>query len=170
MGSGTLTRIRQEATDEINRIAALNDGRLTPEQVVETASDPDNPLHRLFDWNDSTAAHKYRLDQARALIRSVEVRITIETRTITSVAYVRDPALGADEAGYRSVVKVRDDADEARDAVVCEFQRAASALRRAKVLAEVLGLGDEVQCLMEGIGAVQRRVLDDKGREDRLDA
>ena len=170
MGNGTITRIRKEAEDEINRIAAEDDGRVTPERVVEVASDPDNPLHRLFDWNDSSAARKFRLDQARSLIRSVEVRITTETRTITSIAYIRDPSLGTDEAGYRAVCKVRDDADEAREAIVGEFQRAAAVLRRAKALAEVLGLGSEVESLMESIGAVQRRVLDDSGKADRMNA
>lgn len=58
---------------------------LTPEIVVEDASDPGSPLHTLFDWDDSSAAHKYRLVQARTLIR--RVRITHNGETVQ--AYTR---------------------------------------------------------------------------------
>ena len=49
------------------------DGNITPEAVLEQACDEHNPMHCEFTWDDSEAAHAYRLDQARSLIRSVEV-------------------------------------------------------------------------------------------------
>lgn len=49
-----------------------------PEDVVEAAKAETSPLHCFFDWNDTTAAHKYRLKQARGLLRSVEIRIIKE--------------------------------------------------------------------------------------------
>jgi hypothetical protein len=45
--------------------------RVTPELVVETAKNPKSPLHDYFDWNDKTAAEKFRLEQARLLLRSI---------------------------------------------------------------------------------------------------
>lgn len=47
--------------------------RLTPVLVLTEARDPDSPLHTLFEWNDSEAAERWRLQQARELIRSVRV-------------------------------------------------------------------------------------------------
>jgi hypothetical protein len=44
-------------------------GLLTPEVVVEEASNPDHPLHHRFDWRDDVAAHKWRLHQAGNLLR-----------------------------------------------------------------------------------------------------
>lgn len=49
------------------------DGNITPEAVLEEACNDDNPMHSEFTWDDSEAAHAYRLEQARSLIRSVEV-------------------------------------------------------------------------------------------------
>lgn len=46
-----------------------NDGILTPEAVVEAAQPKTSPLHPHFEWDNKKAAHQYRLDQARELIR-----------------------------------------------------------------------------------------------------
>lgn len=52
-------------------LQAIHDqfGSLTPELVVETASDPKHPLHDRFDWDDTVAAQKWRLEQAGQLLR-----------------------------------------------------------------------------------------------------
>ena len=50
---------------------------VTPKNVLEVARDESAELHKCFDWNDSSAAEKYRITQARDVIRSlvvVEVR------------------------------------------------------------------------------------------------
>lgn len=44
-------------------------GSLTPRIVVDVARDPEHPLHGRFEWDDSIAGEKYRLAQARELIR-----------------------------------------------------------------------------------------------------
>lgn len=49
-------------------------GRLTPLAVVEAATPEDHPLHHRFEWDDKVAGHKYRLAQARELIRIVRER------------------------------------------------------------------------------------------------
>ena len=46
---------------------------LTPETVVQTATDPDHVLHDHFDWNNESAGHNHRMWQARQLIRGVKI-------------------------------------------------------------------------------------------------
>jgi hypothetical protein len=58
--------------DELNAIMNKH-GHLTPTIVVTAAKDKKSPLHKHFEWNDTKAAAKYRLWQARQLIMSVEV-------------------------------------------------------------------------------------------------
>jgi hypothetical protein len=48
-------------------------GRLTPDVVLDEARDPTHVLHTRFCWDDGEAAERYRLGQARNLIRSVKV-------------------------------------------------------------------------------------------------
>jgi hypothetical protein len=67
-------------------------GLLTPQNVVEEAKPQDHPLHSHFEWEDSIAAHEFRIIQARQLIRRVTVtRVTpddmpMTVRTFHSVA------------------------------------------------------------------------------------
>ena len=63
----------QKIGSELQRISDQEGGRLTPVAVVEAARDPDHVLHPLFEWDNLVAAENFRLDQARALIRSVHV-------------------------------------------------------------------------------------------------
>lgn len=46
---------------------------LTPELVLADAHADASPLHAFFEWDDSLAAQKYRVDQAGNLIRSIQV-------------------------------------------------------------------------------------------------
>ena len=54
-----LTRIREQY------------GALRRSYVVDESTDPQAPCHAEFDWNDKTAAHQHRLEQAGQLIRDV---------------------------------------------------------------------------------------------------
>lgn len=75
-------------TKAVDYLLALyeRDQKLTAEQVVAEATDPTSPLHGAFEWDDQQAAHLYRLDQARLLIRKVE--ITIEERKVRRFVFL----------------------------------------------------------------------------------
>jgi hypothetical protein len=133
-----------DVTSELNRLAKKHKGRLTPEIVIEAAKDPESPLHDQFDWDDDTAAHKWRLAQARALIRGSTLIVkTGETRTLLP-AFVRDPDKPHHEQGYISTVKAKSDEDTVHAVLHEEFKRAAAILDRAKKLAAYFGMEDEV--------------------------
>ena len=46
---------------------------LQPQDLIDAAEPPDSELHDLFEWDDTIAARKWRLNQARKLIKSIEV-------------------------------------------------------------------------------------------------
>jgi hypothetical protein len=46
---------------------------LTPDLVLAEARVPSHPLHERFEWDDTVAAERWRLEQAHELIRSVRV-------------------------------------------------------------------------------------------------
>lgn len=132
-------------------------GRLTPEYVLEEAAIETSPLHGCFEWDDSVAAHKHRLDQARRLIRSVKVVVTTTTRVISTVRYGRDPQ-AAPGQGYVSVEQLRSEPDNARAFLRHEFSRAAAHLRRAEDLAEVLGLRHEVTAVRQSVEMLSKGI------------
>lgn len=144
----------------ISAIAALEtDGRITPDVVLDAARDPASALHDQFEWDDSVAAHKHRLGQARQLIRNVEVHVTINRVRTGAVAYIRDPESEHRTQGYISVRKARSDEELARQAVDAEFEAAAARLRRARDLAVVLGLADEIDLHLDGLIEFRARIM-----------
>lgn len=136
-------------TAVVEAIRSLEDthGRLTPDAVLEAARDPESPLHECFTWNDSVAAHEHRLDQARRLITSVTLQVTYNRINLDVPSYIRDPAAQPHQQGYRNVLRVRSETEMAREALVQEMARAGALLRRARQLALVLEVEDQIDAL-----------------------
>lgn len=69
---------------------------LTPAIVLMEATNPQHPLHHRFIWDDSEAACRWRLHQAQALIRSVNVVIERgDTQQMISVrAFISESEMG----------------------------------------------------------------------------
>ncbi len=83
-------------------------GTLTPQQVVERARDASSPLHGYFEWDDDTAAEKFRLMQASFLIRQCRVRVLAADGQKTAVvrAFVSLPSDRIGLGGYRQIETV----------------------------------------------------------------
>lgn len=91
----------QAAGEELERIRVNNNGRLEPQDVVVAARSEDNPLHPAFEWNDALAAEAYRVDQARYVIRSIEVVIEPEKAPKPVRAFVS--VVRGEDRSYTSV-------------------------------------------------------------------
>lgn len=61
----------QVVGDHLERIRQRHEDELTPELVVKDARREKSPLHSVFEWDDDAAAHQYRLEQARTLLRKI---------------------------------------------------------------------------------------------------
>lgn len=46
---------------------------VTPEDVLNIAKDESTELHKCFEWDDTAAAEKYRLSQARSILQMIVV-------------------------------------------------------------------------------------------------
>ena len=58
------------AANELERIFKKY-GEIAPETVVEESRAEESVLHDLFEWDDAKAAEKYRVTQARFIIRNI---------------------------------------------------------------------------------------------------
>lgn len=47
---------------------------VTPEMIVDYAQNESTELHKCFEWDDSIAAHKYRVETARRILTLIVVR------------------------------------------------------------------------------------------------
>jgi hypothetical protein len=159
---------RRRATEErvaiakplLEALRRLEDGhgRLVPEDVVEAAREPSSPLHGYFTWDDTEAAARYRLDQARTLIRSVRYERQTTTHTVRVVGYARDPDAGPREQGYRSTEKLRDDHDAAIRTLISYMAHASAVLVKAQELATALGIEASIDPVLAEVVKVRRLV------------
>ena len=91
----------QQIGEALEEIRLGNGGQLHPGAVVESARDAKSPLHSHFEWDDRKAAELHRMDQARALIRSIRV-IDDEDRVRPAFLSIR----ADDGVGYRRFADV----------------------------------------------------------------
>lgn len=95
--------------EELDAIRKKNGGLLRPEDVVKAAKNPRSPLHARFNWDDTSAAHAWRLEQARHLIRVFVTVMKTKGGNIESRMFVALSGEGA-AGGYRVLTDVLEDA------------------------------------------------------------
>lgn len=59
----------QKVADEIMELG----DSVSPDQIVNRARDENSELHKCFEWNDEKAAEKYRIVQARQIVRHLVI-------------------------------------------------------------------------------------------------
>ena len=132
-------------------------GILLPEDVIEAAKPKTSPLHNLFDWDNKSAAHKYRVEQARALIRSVRTTYITEKRSVSAVVYIHDPE---ERVGYTRLADVHSDTDKARDIIAREVKSAYAAVQRAREIARALEGEDDLHRSLQELDGMVLRILE----------
>jgi hypothetical protein len=115
--------------DILTELAQIQEqhGTLRAEDVIEFARNENTALHAEFEWDDSAAAHQYRLEQARKIIRiSVQVLPTARGN-VTVPMYV---SLTSDRiqpgGGYRRLEDVMSDTtlrQQYLEQALTEFER-----------------------------------------------
>jgi hypothetical protein len=125
---------------ELEKIRRRCGGVLRPRDVVDTARNEKNPLHDMFEWDDSVAAEAFRRHQARQIIVKVTYAPQKDAEPIqvyVSVSTDRDE----DGGGYRRHEDVR--ADDAMyqtylNDIFKEFERFKRKFEYIKALGPVL--------------------------------
>lgn len=151
------------------------DGKVTKESFLEESRPVDSPTHNMFEWNDTIAAEKYRLEQSGEIIRNIQIEvieipareIQLEIRTVTAEelrieeekkravrtrAFVNTTKSDPKHAGqYMSVDKAL--ADEEKRRIVLE-----NALYEFKRLASKYSFLNELEVVREAIENTERNI------------
>jgi len=82
-----------EAVIELERIKNLY-GELTPQTVLDASRPEDAFLHKLFNWDDASAAEHYRLQQARTILNNIELKVISngQSKQIAVYEVIKDSA------------------------------------------------------------------------------
>ena len=77
-------------------------GSVTREDFLESARSEESEMHKLFEWNDSIAAEKYRLRQASDIIHSIKITVVEEEKEpVTMKAFVIPDYTGKSAVGSK---------------------------------------------------------------------
>ena len=93
--------------DELSHLA--ESGLLKPEKVVEFAKNENTHLHGCFEWNDSKAANRYRLQQARQQISMYVMVIQSPKGPVNVRAFQSLPSDRLSGGGYRKTADILQD-------------------------------------------------------------
>jgi len=152
---------QEKSTPEtVKELKALQEqGRLHAVAVVEFAKDPDTSLHQHFEWDETEAAHQYRLEQARHLIR---IQVVIHPKDNKPIrAFVHLEKDRDDGGGYRDmqvVLKNRKLRDQLLEQALREFHSWRARYERLKTLEPIFTAAARVEeSLDNGTTATQRR-------------
>lgn len=135
-----------ELQNELRRIADDHGGTLRAEDVVEAAKDEASILHSKFKWDDTEAAHLYRLQQARQLIRVVVQFVgpaEVAQRTRVFVSLTPDRHRGGE--GYRFIADVMNDDELRRQLVIDALKELHRIEQRYGELKELAAVFEEIR-------------------------
>jgi len=147
----------EEKAAILREIAEKHGGNLDPKDVVEEAKASSHPLHDYFEWRDKIAGEQFRIDQARALIRSVRIEVKTNSAPMRAPQWVRSPANGPDQRGYVEVTRVV--ALEARLKIIRqEIDRAIGVVERLREISAALAVEAEFGAAQEALRALRGRL------------
>lgn len=122
-------------------------GTLTPDLVLNEARRRESPLHRHFEWDDSEAAHQYRIVQARELIRSIVV-ISEPAPMMEPIRVKAFTSLPSEKGrSYVSTIKALDDTELRKQLLEEALKELRSFKAKYNRLTEFVKLFQEIQDL-----------------------
>lgn len=129
--AGRKRELKQVIVDKALAKIHKKHGRITPMLVLEEARAATSPLHQFFEWRDSVAAEKYRLDQATQMVlASKMVASLVETRKSAAAVPVQSCEVRSYVAPFRGQgFTMRNTAFDDSEAMAALVERKLSVLR-----------------------------------------
>jgi hypothetical protein len=89
--------LSEKVAEELKKIEKTS-GLLNAQEVVDSARPASSSLHGFFEWDDEVAANKFRLNQARVLVRNIKLKVidpdSNRTLYITFISMKTAPDIG----------------------------------------------------------------------------
>lgn len=124
---------------ELQALATRHNGLLRPDDVVRYAANPQTALHSKFTWDDTAAAHQYRLWQAREIIQVAVTTVPGLRRNFRVFVSMQDDRQEKG-GGYRYMVSILGDKrrrERLLDEALSEFDRWKKRYEMLTELAEI---------------------------------
>ena len=130
----------QKVADEISSIGLS----VKPEEIVDKARDEHTELHKCFEWDDTKAAEKYRVHQARQIVCHLIVK---EVNDEPQKQEVRFFYKTDNQEGYKSVSYIMRNEDEYQKLLDRALSELKAFEKKYSTLKELNGLFEAINVL-----------------------
>ena len=128
----------QKCADEILEICD-DIGSATPKDILEKARDETTELHKCFTWDDSVAAERYRLEEARLVVRHLVIK---EEVIPTDRPQIRLLQKTDSESGYKPIEMILHKEDEYKGLLKRAYEELRTFKRKYAMLKELQEIFD----------------------------
>ena len=140
-GKNVSAQVAGEVMEKIEK----RDGVVTKESFLEESRPKKSPTHKLFEWDDSVAAEKFRLHQSAMAIRDIVVTIVkSEEEQQKTPAFVNVVSGLSNKAEYKSIGVAMMDEDERSAILENAFEEFKRFEEKYKSLKELSNVFDEM--------------------------
>lgn len=132
---------------------------ITAAELVELAKQSTGPLHSAFEWDDTKAAHRFRLDIANKMIVRVKVRVTLSERATTRVTVAQLRPDNAPQRNLRVLTSSNSNDPRSRD-LQQAIQELEAFRRKYSTISELAGVFVALEELKDPKKGVLRRAVE----------
>jgi hypothetical protein len=126
---------------EIDRLTSENGGkRIDANGFLAASSSPTSPVYPEFNWDDSAAAHEFRLQQARNILNSLQVTIERPNGgaiTVPLMVTVEKPGSAGRKQDYTNLAWAMSDEDLRTEVLRNALRELAAFKRKYATLSEL---------------------------------
>lgn len=130
----------QKVADEISSIGLS----VKPEEIVDKARDESTELHKCFEWDDTKAAEKYRVYQARKIVCHLIVKEVDDEQQKQEVRFFYKTD---SQEGYKPVSYIMRNEDEYQKLLDRALSELKAFQKKYSTLKELDGLFDAINAL-----------------------
>ena len=133
-----------DAQKVANEIAEIGESA-TPQEILEKGRDPKTELHKCFEWDDTVAAEKYRIQQARSIVHCLVIKETDDNKG--NRPELRMFYKTSNDEGYKPTSIIMQNKDEYQKLLERAFAELAAFKSKYHSLAELDGVFEQIDLL-----------------------
>lgn len=126
----------QKVAEEIKSIGEY----ATPKEIVDKARSENTELHKCFEWNDTIAAEKYRLQQARDVVYHLVIKEEVVPQNRPEIRFFVKPEVSKGYKETKLVIKQEDEYTKLLEQAYSELRAFKRKYNYLEELREILDL------------------------------
>ena len=150
----TLYKVRPTVARVVIDKISKRDGVVTPASLLESASSRRSPIHGCFEWDDTVAAGRFRVEQARRMLKDlIIVSSNGEAREYRAYVHVSTKSV----KGFQAIVQALGDPESREYILARAMEDLAAFERKYRSLKELAGLLHSMRAVRKKLRPKKRK-------------